>query len=209
MECQCPSSQATLPILGLDGAILGRDSAAVTPAVPTGTSSCRGWMSAAAAGWRCRRSRRHTGPVGNKGDAGSSKHLQEAPYVLGGSEHLYGTRSSAITGSPPAAACSVLTDVFILLRSQFCSFGFGTFPGLIPRTGTSFPAPPASSFTPGSSGRIPAPSSSPPCAAPALHSLWPWDLGLLGSPAPDPVSGGAASPGTHPLLPSCCVQLAG
>ncbi|XP_014741000.1 PREDICTED: male-specific lethal 1 homolog isoform X1 [Sturnus vulgaris] len=47
------------------------------PEPDDGTSSCPGWMSAAAAGWRCRRSRRRTGPVGNRGDAGSSKHLQE------------------------------------------------------------------------------------------------------------------------------------
>lgn len=50
----------------------------VTP-LPAGISSCPGWTSAAAAGWRCRRSRPRTGPAGSSGGAGSS-----APFFGGG-----------------------------------------------------------------------------------------------------------------------------
>lgn len=56
---------------------------------------------------------------------------------------------------------------------SFVRLGFGTFPGLIPHTGTSFPVPPASSSTPRGSGQIPTPSWSPhsrPCSLVALGS---------------------------------------
>lgn len=53
-------------------AITHQDGAALTSALPAGTSSCPGWTSAAAAGWRCRRSRPRTGPAGNSRAAGSS-----------------------------------------------------------------------------------------------------------------------------------------
>lgn len=54
---------------------------ALMPALPAGTLSCPGWTSAAAAGWRCRRSRRHIGPAGNSGAAGSSVHHRVVPMA--------------------------------------------------------------------------------------------------------------------------------
>ncbi|XP_075027705.1 male-specific lethal 1 homolog isoform X2 [Calonectris borealis] len=51
------------------------------PEPDDGTSSCPGWTSAAAAGWRCRRSRRRTGPAGNSGAAGRSVRRRVTPMA--------------------------------------------------------------------------------------------------------------------------------
>lgn len=55
----------------------------VTP-LPAGISSCPGWTSAAAAGWRCRRSRPRTGPAGSSSGAGSSAPFGGGPAPFGG-----------------------------------------------------------------------------------------------------------------------------
>lgn len=143
----------------------------------------------------------------------SSKHLQELRISSeGGSEHLYGTRSSGhhwvTTGCCLLRAdgwfrSSAIPVLFVWVLECFPD----SFPALAPASHR-----PAAPHPGGQRGRSrPHPGASP-CAAPALRSPWPWDPGL--SPCLVGVRGSTGTRscvwGCHipPGLTRCCLHVA-
>lgn len=91
-----------------------------------GTSSCPGWMSAAAAGWRCRRSRPPTGPAGS-----SSAAEPGALYVAESLPSLFVFRDGFVPSMPWFCSLVFFSTRFRLVPAA-CALSWGLSPICVP-----------------------------------------------------------------------------